>query len=147
MCLRAELYSWDCPVACWGCHICSNIPKIESFIFQMCFLSAWDILQGIGDCWKGRSSPRGIHILGRWSQDHTVEDDKRDSCNECPPPHCFILFCMSLVKCALFVCLFVPCLSPSCLNKYSSPKFKFSLSAFWLASLDLLCELSDQTSV
>lgn len=59
----------------------------------------------------------------------------------------FVFFYMSLVKFALLVCFFVPCLYPSCLNKLCSAKFIIYLSALWLASLNLLCELSDQPSV
>lgn len=91
MCLRAELHSWDHPVvACWGCHVCSNILKTESF---MCFLSACDILQVIDDCWKGLSSP-SPH--SRLTKSRTYSREWQEGVFQCLiPPHCFS---------ALFIC-------------------------------------------
>lgn len=119
----------------WVCRICSAILAMKRLVFQ-------DILQGIGGCWKGLSSPRRDHILGWYSVERTLEHNKK------------VLQWMFLSS--LLLSFHVPgklhptCvlgLSRSCLNKGRSPRFTFFLSTFQVASPDLLCELSDHTSV
>lgn len=103
--------------------ICSDILKVKIPVFQVCHLSAWDILQSIGGCRKRLSFPRWDPTLDWWNWEDTLEHNKRESCSkysESLSLCCFFFLC--LLQAVTYTCEIG--LSPSCLSKWNSPTFK-----------------------